>query len=75
MLNWTWSDSQSTSSDYVCVHVLTYKGDDAYRNHIRDAERKQQYSNDRDRQLPDDEMKVNVPDSIGIHLKSSKSFS
>lgn len=54
------------------MYLHTKKRDDAYRDHIRDAERKQQHGDDRGSQLPDDEMKVNVPDAIGIHLERSK---
>lgn len=50
----------------------TYDWDNAYSNDVGYTERQQQHGNDRGSQLSDDEMEVNVANSIGIHLECNK---
>lgn len=53
----------------------TYERHDACGDDIRHTEWQQQHSDDGSRQLPDDEVQVDVANPVGVHLGNEASFS
>lgn len=53
----------------------TYERHDACSDDIRHTEWQQQHSDDGSRQLPDDEVQVDVANPVGVHLGNEASFS